>query len=258
MSSGTVHLKISDGVATIVFDHPEARNAMTWPMYDQFEHIITTLRRNRAIRLAVLRGAGEKAFIAGTDIEQFMNFQSSADGVAYEAAIDAHIGALESLPFPTLAVIRGYAVGGGLAIATACDFRIATVDARFGAPIARTLGNCLSMSNIARIMSAFGVPRSKRMLMLAELLDAHEALACGYLLEAIEPDELECVVERISKQLLANAPLTMQASKESMRRVVGNVLPDDEDMIKLCYGSNDFKAGVQAFLAKAAAVWTGT
>src|SRR6202008_4134973 len=122
-------------------------------------------------------------FVAGTDIEQFRAFKSGDDGVAYEQQIDAGIAKIEALPMTTLAVIEGWCVGGGLAIATACDIRIATPSAKFGVPIARTLGNCLSMANVARLVAAWGKARVQRMLIAAEIIDAAEARACGYLAE---------------------------------------------------------------------------
>ena len=176
---GVVHLTINAGVASVIFDRPLARNAMTWAMYEQLGNICRQLQTNSSVRVVTLQGAGGEAFVAGTDIEQFKAFSSGDDGVAYERTIDKGISLIESLPMPTVAVISGWTIGGGLAIATACDFRIATPESRFGVPIARTLGNCLSMSNLARLRAAFGTQRVKRMLLLAELLSADEALACG-------------------------------------------------------------------------------
>jgi enoyl-CoA hydratase len=256
-NSGAVHLSINAGVASVIFDRPLARNAMTWAMYEQLGSICRQLQTDRTARVVTFRGAGGEAFVAGTDIEQFKAFHSGDDGVAYERTIDKGIGLIESLPMPTVAVISGWTIGGGLAIATACDFRIATPASRFGVPIARTLGNCLSISNLARLTAAFGVQRVKRMLMLAEVLGADEALACGFLQQLCEPAELDAAAATLCERLASLAPVTQRVTKESLHRLLLRNLPDGEDLIRQCYGSNDFHEGVNAFVAKRSPVWTG-
>ena len=258
MSDGTVHLNIRAGVASVVFDRPAARNAMTWAMYERLNQICEQLTSDTSVRIVSFRGAGGQAFVAGTDIEQFTTFSSGEDGVAYEKQIDQCIARLESLPMPTVAVIEGWTIGGGLAIATACDFRIATTGSRFGVPIAKTLGNCLSVANLARLSAVFGIPRLKRMLMLAEVLTADEALACGFLLQLVEPGEIDVNLDKLCERLAALAPLTQRVSKEGLRRLVSHDLPADEDLVRLCYGSDDFREGVSAFVAKRSPVWKGS
>ena len=258
MSDGTVHLNIRAGVASVVFDRPAARNAMTWAMYERLGQICEQLKSDAPVRVVSFRGAGGQAFVAGTDIEQFTTFSSGEDGVAYEKQIDQCIARLESLPMPTVAVIEGWTIGGGLAIATACDFRIAATGSRFGVPIAKTLGNCLSVANLARLCAVFGIPRVKRMLMLAEVLTADEALACGFLLQLVEPGEIDVNLDKLCERLAALAPLTQRVSKEGLRRLVSHDLPADEDLVRLCYGSDDFREGVSAFLAKRTPVWKGS
>jgi enoyl-CoA hydratase len=256
--NGKVHLNIEDGVAAILIDRPQARNAMTWAMYEQLGAICTRIAADPTIRVATIRGAGGEAFVAGTDIEQFSAFNGGDDGVAYEKAIDERVGQIESLPMPTIAIVEGWAIGGGLAISAACDFRIATPGASFGVPIARTLGNCLSMTNIARVVAAVGVPRAKRMLLLAETIGAAEAQACGFVTAVAEPDALNVEVTNMCKRLASHAPVTMQVSKEAIRRLTNAGLPDGEDLIRAAYGSRDFKIGVTAFLEKQRPQWTGT
>ena len=258
MSGGTVQLSISAGVASVVFDRPAARNAMTWAMYERLNQICEQLTSDTSVRVVTFRGAGGQAFVAGTDIEQFTTFGSGEDGVAYEKQIDQCIARLESLPMPTVAVIEGWTIGGGLAIATACDFRIASTSSRFGVPIAKTLGNCLSVANLARLSAVFGIPRLKRMLMLAEVLTADEALACGFLLQLVEPGEIDLNLDKLCERLAALAPLTQSVSKEGLRRLVSHDLPADEDLIRLCYGSDDFREGVSAFVAKRIPTWKGS
>ena len=257
MTDGEVRYSRDGEVATVIFDRPAARNAMTWRMYEQLGEACARIRSEDGLRLAVFRGAGGRAFVAGTDIAQFLAFRSADDGIAYEAKMEGYIGGLESLPVPTLAVIEGFAIGGGLAIAAACDLRIATPDARFGVPIARTLGNCLSIANYARLVAALGAPRAKRMLLLAENLSAEEALAGGFLSEIVEPSDLDRRVAELSQRLTRHAPVTMRVSKEAIRRILHAGLPDGDDLVRACYGSDDFRIGVAAFVEKREPQWTG-
>jgi len=257
MSEEAVRLSVEGNIAFVLFDRPQARNAMTWAMYEQLGRICSQLMSEPGIRVVIFRGAGGESFVAGTDIEQFQAFGSGDDGVAYERRIDACIEQIERLPMPTLALIEGWAVGGGLAIATACDFRIATAGARFGVPIAKTLGNCLSIHNLARLTAAFGSERVKRMLLLAELLGAEEALACGFLLQLCESAEITAVAGKLAARLAALAPVTQSVTKEALRRLASHALPEGEDLIRRCYASRDFHEGVAAFCAKRTPVWRG-
>jgi enoyl-CoA hydratase len=257
MSDGTVRLTLDGAIASVVFDRPEARNAMTWAMYQQLGSICEQLRGDAAVRVVCFRGAGGQAFVAGTDIEQFKAFKSGDDGLDYERQIDAGVERLESLPMPTVAVVEGWAVGGGLAIASACDIRIATPTARFGVPIAKTLGNCLSAANLARLVAAFGRPRVQRMLIGAEMLGADEALACGYLAQLAEPDTVDAAAKSLCERLAALAPVTQAVTKEALRRLLLRDLPDVQDLIRRAYGSDDFREGVAAFSEKRSPRWRG-
>jgi enoyl-CoA hydratase len=257
MSEGMVRLHIRGAVASVVFDRPQARNAMTWAMYESLVAICRKLQDDASVRVVRFRGAGGQAFVAGTDIAQFQAFQGGEDGVAYEQRIDACIALLEGLPMPTVAVLEGWAVGGGLAIAAACDFRIATPGTQVGVPIARTLGNCLSIANVARLVSAFGRPRVERLLLLAELLTAEEALACGWLLQVVPPADLDAASDNLCARLAGLAPVTQRVSKQALNRLVQHSLPDAQDLIRACYGSEDFREGVRAFVEKRKPAWTG-
>jgi len=256
MSEGHVHYRAVNGVASVLFDRPEARNAMTWSMYAELAAACEAIAHDEQVRVAVFRGAGG-AFVAGTDIQQFTAFTGAEDGIAYERRIDAAIGQIENLPKPVIAVVEGVCVGGGLAIAAACDFRIATPAARFGVPIARTLGNCLSVGNMARLLAQFGAGRTKRMLMLAELISAEEGLACGFVDVLAPPGDIESKLDGMCMRLMQQAPLTMGAAKEAIRRIVLEHLPEGGDLVRVCYGSDDFKEGVDAFLAKRRPGWRG-
>jgi enoyl-CoA hydratase/carnithine racemase len=252
LSAGTVRLTIDGPVATIVFDRPGMRNALSLAMYDELSAACDRIVSTGGLRATVFRGANG-AFVAGTDIAEFRSFTTGEDGVRYEARLERGVAEVEALPVPTLAVVDGPATGGGLMIATACDLRVASSRSRFGAPIARTLGNCLSRANLLRLERAFGQGRTHRMLLLADLLDADEALAVGFLVALAEPDSLETRVVEILDKLVANAPLTLSATRTLMRAPS----EPDEKVIARVYGSQDFNEGVNAFLAKRPPVWVG-
>ena len=257
MSEGEVRLSRQGEIATVIFDRPAARNAMTWRMYEQLDEACARIRSEDGLRAAVFRGAGGKAFIAGTDIAQFETFRSGDDGISYEEKMEGILGGIEALPVPTLAVIEGFAIGGGLAIAAACDLRIATPGSRFGVPIAHTLGNCLSIANYARLVSALGASRAKRMLLLAENLSAEEALTAGFLTEIVATEDLDGRVGELCARLAQHAPITMRVSKEAIRRLLHAGLPDGDDLVRACYGSDDFRCGVRAFVNKREPQWMG-
>lgn len=255
---GKVHLHINDGVAWITFDRPASRNAMTWSMYADLKTICTDLSVSTIVKTVILRGVGGESFVSGTDIAQFQSFKNGDDGIQYERLIDEHINPLEQLPMPTIAIIDGLAVGGGLAIATACDFRLANPSARFGAPIAKTVGNCLSPTNIARLVAHLGIPTVKRMLLLAELIPTPELLASGYLHAVAESSELEALAMGMAKKIAGLAPLTVRASKLTISRLHQHQLPNCDDLIQSCYGSADFKEGITAFGEKRSPRWQGS
>src|SRR5215472_15535472 len=228
MTDGEVRYARDSEIATVIFDRPAARNAMTWRMYEQLGEACAQIRREDGLRVAVFRGAGGKAFIAGTDIAQFRAFRGGDDGIAYEEKMGAILAGIEALPVPTLAVIEGFAIGGGLAIA-----------------------------NYARLVAALGASRAKRMLLLAENLSAEEALAAGFLGEIVEAEELDRRVAELCSRLAQHAPITMRVSKEAIGRLLHAGLPDGDDLVRVCYGSDDFRLGVEAFVDKREPRWTG-
>jgi len=254
---GEVRLSRSGTVATITFGRPAARNAMTWKMFEELQAACRALREDRTCRVVVLRGEGHEAFVAGTDIAQFAGFASGDDGLAFEARMEEVFSDLEALPQPTIAVVEGFAVGGGLIITSICDLRIATPSAQFGLPVARTLGNCLSMRNYARLVGALGASRVASIVMTASFLDATNALAAGFVTAVHDPADLDAALAELCGRLELHAPLTMAASKEALRRLRFSGLPEGDDLLHAVFGSADFREGVQAFLAKRPARWEG-
>jgi enoyl-CoA hydratase/carnithine racemase len=223
-------------------------------LYDACAHVAADDR----VRVFVLRGAGDRAFVAGTDISQFQTFSTAEDALAYERNMERYIGTLEALQKPTIAMIRGYCVGGGAGIAMACDLRIAAPDARFGVPIARTLGNTLALGNVGRMVDLIGPALTKEVLFTARMVEAAEGKAIGLFNEIVEADQLQARVDELAALIAGNAPLTIRSTKEAVRRILERRrLEEANDLILMCYLSEDFKEGVAAFLAKRRPEWKG-
>jgi len=253
-------LEQDGAVAVITFNRPHARNALTWNMYDRLVEFCDEVDRKPEIRAVVLRGAGDQAFVAGTDIGQFQAFQRPQDAIAYEQRIEHVLDRLERIHKPTIAQLQGYCVGGGMSIALACDFRYAAGNLRMGVPIARTLGNCLSMSNYARVVDLVGPARAKELIMQARLLTAEEALRLGLVNEVVPAGRLEPRVREAAEELTRLAPLTLRATKEAIRRIQARrrIEPrEGEDLVVSCYMSEDFHGAVRAFLDKRPYAWLG-
>ena len=235
------------GVAAwVTFDRPEAHNAMTFAMYDQLVEHCETVDAEDEIKVMVLRGAGGRAFVAGTDIRQFAEFKSAQDGLVYETRIDEVLDRLEAVRKPTIALVDGFAMGSGLAISAACDLRVITSDATFGMPIARTVGNCLSMGNYARLAQALGAARLKDVMFRARPIEAGEAIAIGF--ASALTDDPDAYVTELAETLAGHSPTTLWVTKEALRRA--RFVPDGDDLVLEAYGSPGFRTNVQRFLKK--------
>lgn len=244
-------------ILTVLFNRPEARNAMTFAMYDGLEEACARADADDSVRVLVLRGAGGQAFVAGTDIAQFLEFEGGDDGVAYEARIERVVNRLEDVTVPTVAAIEGACVGGGMVLAAACNLRIATKSSRFGVPIARTLGNCLSMNSYSLLVHHLGPGRALDMLLRSSLLSADDARAAGFVGEVVPDGELDAALQALVETLLSHAPLSMKAAGEALARLRRANLPDGDDLVREVFGSEDFRAGVSAFVNRGKVRWKG-
>ena len=250
---------LEDGIGRILFNRPQARNAFTFAMYERLAKICERANVDRTIKVLLLRGAGDKAFAAGTDINQFRAFKTPQDAIDYENRIDRVLGTLEQCRVPTIAAITGACTGGGAGIAASCDLRIGTRSTRIGFPIARTLGNCLSMSNVSRIAALIGAARVKDLIYTARLVEAEEAASVGLLTEVVDDvAALDKRADEIAKLVAGNAPLTLSATKQALGRLQRRLSREEgEDLILMCYTSQDFREGLDAFLSKRAPQWRG-
>jgi enoyl-CoA hydratase len=248
-----------EGIARVTFNRPQARNALTFEMYERLAQICAEINRDRSVKALLITGAGDKAFAAGTDISQFRAFKTPEDALEYESRIDRVVGAIEECRVPTIAAIAGACTGGGAGIAAACDLRIAAANAKFGFPIARTLGNCLSMGNYARLAALIGAARAKEIIFTARLVEAPEALSVGLVSEVLgDHAVLMARADDLAKLVAGHAPLTMQATKEALRRLRPKIAPEEgRDLILMCYMSRDFREGMDAFLNKRPPQWKG-
>jgi enoyl-CoA hydratase len=250
---------VADGVGQVVFNRPHARNALTFGMYDQLATLCAAIPDDGSVRVLVISGAGGKAFAAGTDISLFRDFKGAEDGLAYEAAMETRLGAIEACPIPVIAAISGACTGGGAAIAACCDIRLGTTDMKFGFPIARTLGNCLSAASLAKLASLIGPAKVTEIIFTARLIEAQEALASGLVSELLPTHEaVQARALALARDIAGLAPLTLRVTKTLMRRVrLEGPKAQDLDQLALAYGSADFREGLTSFLAKRPPRWTG-
>ncbi len=260
MSTPQTQFAIDGPLAFFTINRPEARNAMTWDMYDALVRACDEVDARDDVRVFVIRAAGDRAFISGTDISQFTDFDTPETALGYERRLDSVIDRVDRVGVPTIAQVQGVAAGGGCMIALAADMRVCTPDARFGVPIARTLGNCLSAANYARLVDLIGPARTKELLITGRLIDAAEAESLGLVTRMADSSDLDAVVRRFAADIAVHAPLTIRATKEAVRRIQAHRRIDPsltDDLITLCYTSADFREGVAAFLARRAPQFRG-
>jgi enoyl-CoA hydratase/carnithine racemase len=257
MPSSNVAWDINESVAVITLNRPEARNALTWDMYDALVEACDRAEADQDVRVLIIRGSGG-AFAAGTDISQFREFTNGDSGVAYERRLDAVIDRIERVSIATIAEVDGAAAGGGCAIALACDLRICSERARFGVPVSRTLGNCLSMANTARMVDLLGPALTRDLLLTGRMIDADDAMAAGLVNAIVQSDQLEQETFKIAADLSTRARSTIVATKAMMLRLRDHRRPpvgSADDIIRECYGSAEFKEGVAAFLDGRRPAW---
>ena len=256
--SDEILFEVKDGIAWLTFNRPDARNAMTFGMYDRLGELCAQVNGDDGVRVMILRGAGDKAFVSGTDISQFRAFATPQDATSYEARMDRVFDALEDVRVPTIAAIQGACTGGGAGIAAACDLRLGAPSAKFGFPIARTLGNTLSTRNFARLAGLIGIARTKDLILLARLMDANEMRAIGLLNEITREDDLQERATAMARTLMEHAPITLRTTKQVLNAVLRGWAPSRAtDHVVEAYMSADFKEGMEAFLGKRKPKWKG-
>ena len=238
------------GVLEVTFNRPERRNAFTQQMYARLRELWEQTAVDPSVRVVVLRGAGGRAFAAGNEISDFLE----ADAVDYENWIREMFERLWELPQVTIAAVDGVCVGGGLAVATHCDLRVATAASRFGYPIARTLGNALSGTVLHRCESIFGESLTREMLLASRLVGAERAFAVGAVSAVVDgAAALDAEVAALATGITQASRVTIEVTKKQLlaRARASEVSMDDEEaLLREVYGGPDFNEGVRAFLAK--------
>lgn len=252
--------EVRNRVGYVTLNRPDVRNALTFEMYESLASLCRQTKLGGDVDCIVLAGAGGKAFAAGTDMKQFRAFSQPQDALDYEQRIDSVLTDLEKCPVPTIAAITGACTGGGAGIAAACDIRLCDERLKFGFPIARTLGNCLSLANLARLSTLLGAGRVRDLILTSRLMEAEEAKQCSLVSEVL-PDAGAVLnrAEELATKMQNHAPLTMKATKEALRRLrVDGANAEASDLIVECYMSDDFKQGLEAFLGKRKPEWKGS
>ena len=251
--------KVRGNTAYITLNRPEARNALTFGMYEELAKLCREIKLGGKIKAVIISGTGDKAFAAGTDMAQFRNFNTPQHSIDYEASMDRILKQVEQCPVPTIAALTGACTGGGAAIAAACDIRICDTRLKFGFPIARTLGNCLSIANLSRMSTLLGSGRTREIIFTSRLIEADEAKQIGLVSEVLEnATACRSRADELAELMANHAPMTMRSTKEAMRRLrVDGAQAEGTDLVVDCYMSEDFKEGIEAFLGKRKPEWKG-
>ena len=261
MTSEKMISRVEDGIGYITFNNPEKHNAVSIEMWDALENILDGFRENQNIRVIVLNGAGGKSFVSGADISKFDKERSSKDAVlSYNKMTQKVYENLETFPKPTIAMINGYCIGGGLNVAVCCDIRICSEKSKFAMPAAKlSLG--YPFSSIKRLFDVMGPGMAKHFMFTAEKISADEALSCGLVQKLVKEDDLELFVNNYASTISKNAPLTIKAMKQIVIEISKN--SDDRDLLlceqlaSACFDSEDYKEGRKAFMEKRSANFKG-
>lgn len=247
-----------EGIAQVKFNRPDVRNALTFEMYEVVYNLCVEANETEELRAIIFAGVDSSAFASGTDISLLQGIKDGKGGIDYEERIERVVGMVERCRVPTIAAIAGACTGGGAALASACDLRIGAKNMRFGYPMAKTLGNCLSLPNSARLIFLIGPGRFKELLLTARLMGAEEAYATGLISKVVEPVDVLARAHELAVQIAQNAPLTIWAAKEAVHRLHEQLQSTDfTDVIEKCYQSDDFRLGVESFINKQAPKWSG-
>jgi len=246
--------RVKDGVGYITFNNPEKHNAVSIEMWDALEQILDGFRSSQDIRVIVLSGAGGRAFVSGADISKFDKERSSKEAVlSYNKRTQKVYENLETFPKPTIAMIDGYCIGGGLNLAVCCDIRICSEKSKFAMPAAKlSLG--YPFSSIKRLFDVMGPGMAKHFMFTAEKISASEALACGLVQKLVSEDSIDSYVKDYALNIANNAPLTIKAMKQIGIEISKN--SDERDLLlceklaSACFDSEDYKEGRKAFMEK--------
>lgn len=251
--------EIEDGIGTVTLNRPDLRNALTRAMYQGLADLCAGLAPQGPVRALVIQGAGDQAFAAGTDMAEFAGFTTPEDATGYETQMEGVFRAIEGCAVPTIAALVGACTGGGAAISAACDLRVCDSRLAWGVPIARTLGNCLSIANLGRIAALIGPGRATEVLLTARLIGAEEAARIGLVAEVLpDPDATRARARALARLIAGHAPLTVHATRQGMRRLRDQGPgADGSDLIVRCYLSDDFREGMAAFKSRRRPDWQG-